>query len=302
MYSVFYQRSYILKWYTVFMVRRTYVIVDTLLLIILFIAFVLAYVFRYDLQDAWALRNYHPDATIQSLAGQATLTPLGQRLFYRNDPKIYADRQSLARDCRIKSDTTIELGCYLSTQHIYLLDVAPPELRQEMAVTVAHETLHAAYDRLSASQKKQLDTQLQAAADALNDKKLNDRLALYDKLEPGEHSNELHSILGTEYANLSPQLETYFGKYLTNRSAVVAYNTEFNRTFDGLHDEIVQLNDQITKQKAKMNADLAAGRIATYNSQVGSVNANITSYNLKVDKYNRYANILLGQQPAQPSQ
>ncbi len=257
---------------------------------------------RNELMDWWVLRNYTPPARIEALANQATLTDDGRRLFYRSRPQIDADRNALTQHCHIGNDKTIELGCYLSNNQIYLLDIQQPELSNEMVVTAAHETLHAAYDRLSSSERKTLNAQLEAAAASISDPKLKERLADYQKIEPGEEDNELHSILGTEFANLSPELEKHYAQYFGNRAQIVAYNTQFSRTFDGLHDQIVALDARIKGEKAQMDVYLQRGQIAAYNSRVDSVNRDISTYNAKVEQYNKYANQLMGQEPTQSAQ
>lgn len=256
---------------------------------------------RNQLLDSWVLRDYTPSNRVAELSSQAQMTEDGQKLFYRADPEINAERATLASNCHIGGDKTIELGCYLSNDKIYLLDIQQPELRNEMVVTATHEMLHAAWDRMSAGEKSEVSTQLQQAYKKLGDKKLQDRIADYNRVEPGEENNELHSILGSEYGNLSPQLEAHYAKYLRNRAAVVAYSDKFEQTFDGLHTEIEQLDVGIKAQRERMNQLLQAGRVSDYNAMVPGVNRDIDSYNSKVDQYNRYATILLGLSPADPA-
>ncbi len=260
------------------------------------------YTHRDEILDAWYLKDYQPPAKIASLADRATMTTYGRRLFYRSKPEVDAERQALAAHCRIQNAKTIELGCYLSTQKIYLLDIQQPELEMEMVVTAAHEMLHAAYDRLDGRERRRLNERLTSAAAALNNEKLKQRLADYERLEPGERDNEIHSILGSEFGGLPADLEEYYATFFANRQAVVRYSDQFNRTFDGLHDEIKGLDNKIQATKANMNALLRSGRVNAYNSQVAGVNADIALYNKKVDQYNRYSDVLLGQQPAQPAQ
>src|SRR4051794_39236146 len=67
-----------------------------------------------QLLDWLYLRSYKPPARVAALANKATLTDYGQRLFYRASPEITSKRDDLVNKCRIPSDKTIELGCYLS--------------------------------------------------------------------------------------------------------------------------------------------------------------------------------------------
>ncbi|TAK89006.1 hypothetical protein EPO04_02780 [Patescibacteria group bacterium] len=259
------------------------------------------YSYSDEIQDWWVLRSYQPPANISQLADQASMNEQGRRLFYRANPEITADRNQLAERCRIQDANTIELGCYLSTNKIYLLDVQQADLADEMPVTAAHEMLHAAYDRLSRQERDQLNTELRRFYSTIVDPKLKERLAVYAKLDAGDQLNELHSILGTERAVLSPQLERYYSRYFNDRTVVVAANDRFNRTFDGLRAEIDALNQEIEATRAKMNVQLARGQVIAYNAQVPAINAKISTYNAKVDQYNRYASALLGREQVAPA-
>lgn len=259
-------------------------------------------VFNYTaLLDWYYLKDYKPSSQVEARATQSTMTEEGKKIFYRADPQIEKDRDSLARNCRIQDKETIELGCYLSSNHIYLLEINQPELEQQMAVTAAHEMLHAAYDRLSVKERNELNRRLQETAATLNNPKLQERLKDYGELEPGEEDNELHSILGTEFGGLPPDLEAHYAKYMSNRAQVVALSDQFNKTFDGLRAEITVLDGRIQATKARMEALKQRNQIDAYNSLVPGVNAEITEYNAKVDLYNKYASVLMGNDPLAPA-
>lgn len=259
-------------------------------------------VFNYTaLLDWYYLKDYKPTAQIESLATQATMTEEGRKYFYRADPQINQDRTTLAQNCRIEDQETIELGCYLSNNYIYLLEIKQPELEQQMAVTAAHEMLHAVYDRLSVRERNELNAQLREAAANINNPKLQERLKDYGQLEPGEEDNELHSILGTEFGGLPPGLEAHYAKYISNRAQVVALSDQFNKTFDGLRAEISDLDRQIQATRARMEVLKQRNQIDAYNSLVPGINADITIYNSKVDLYNKYASVLMGNDPLAPA-
>lgn len=257
---------------------------------------VLAGLFHTQITDWYALRGYAPPARIAQLAAQTTMTPAGRHLFYRSRPQIMAGRAAFVRSCHVANDQTVELGCYLSSDNIYLLDITQPALSSEVVVTAAHETLHAAYARIGLGSRRELDQELEQAYAGINDPALAARMADYARTEPGERDNELHSILGTEYANLPAALEAHYAKYFSNRAAVVAASTQFKQNFDGLHSRIVQQDSQIKATKAQMQTYLAEGAITRYNALVPGINASITSYNQEVTLYNQYAQDLLGTQ------
>jgi hypothetical protein len=165
-----------------------------------------------------------------------------------------------------------------------------------MNVVAAHEMLHAAYDRLSPWAKKKLNSELEQQVTTLNNASLNKRLQDYASFEPGARDNELHSILGTEYANLSADLEHYYSQYFQNRAQVVADNQEFNQVFSGLEDEISSLESKISSQESIAQARLQNGNVAGYNAMVGPINELINQYNADITRYNELAASLKGQQ------
>lgn len=256
---------------------------------------------RYNLQDWLQLRGYTPTTAIANLATDSGLNEYGRRLFYVNDPQL-SDRQKFNTECT-SSEQTIVLGCFTG-HNIYVFDISDPRLQGVEEVTAAHEMLHAAYDRLSAGEKNRINTLLQTTYTNLNDPHLNEVVASYSKTEPGQELNELHSILGTEYGNLSPELETYYSKYFSDRAKVVSQANAYKKVFEdieaqvasydadlanrkadinqresSLQDQLAQLNDQ----KSRMDAYLQAGNNSAYNSEVPSYNARVNSYNTQLN-------------------
>jgi chromosome segregation ATPase len=135
-----------------------------------------------------------------------------------------------------------------------------------------------------------------------DDQKLHDLIELYNKTEPGELSNELHSILGTEYADLSSDLETYYKQYFTNRAQIVAYQKQYNAEFDASKVRITDYQKQLDALKPQIdanNADLEHRNTEINNeatrleqlrrTDVAAYNSEVPGYNAKIQEYNRIA-------------
>jgi uncharacterized protein YukE len=278
--------------------------------------------------DWWQLHGYNPPANVQQLAKRDTMTSSAQRVFYINHPNIESDVSQFRNDCH-ENEKTIILGCYHSNQAgIFVYNVTDPRLAGVQEVTSAHEMLHAMYDRLSRSEKKDVNSMLQNYYNnGLHDQRIIDTINSYKQSEPKDLVNEMHSIFGTEIANLPTPLEKYYSRYFINRNAVTsyaaAYQGEFSRREDQLKtyesqlktlktqiDNVEQsLNSQQTKiesDRAELDSLKAEGRIAEYNSKVASFNnevddynvlvqrtrTNIRTYNELVDQYNSLAHEL----------
>src|SRR5207237_183825 len=129
-----------------------------------------------------------------------------------------------------------ELGA--GDQHIYLVRIDRSELAPEERVVASHEMLHEAYARLSKGEQKRLGPLIDQSLALIHDPALTARLGDYDRTEPGQRYNELHSILGTEYRTLSPGLEAYYRRYFSDRLAVVAASEQFDHVFSDLESEV----------------------------------------------------------------
>ena len=142
------------------------------------------------------------------------------------------------------------------------------------------------------------------------DQDLRARMAGYAQSEPGEETNELHSILGTETASLPPALEAHYAKCFSDRSKIVAahaaYQSVFNDRRTELEDELAEIRSE-KGQLAVLNRQLedyrAAGQIDAYNSlvprqnnMVDEINSQIETYRQGVDEYNALSKSLDSQE------
>lgn len=275
------------------------------------VAIVTLWLHRYDIYDWAQLRSYQPSATIASLATDSGMNDYGRRLFYVNRPEV-SDRDQFNSECTT-AEQTIVLGCYTGT-NIYIFKVDDAKLEGVEEVTAAHEMLHAAYQRLSKSEKARIDGLVESAYKRVNDPHLTEIVASYKKTEPGQELNELHSILGTEYSNLGPELEAYYTKYFSDRGKVVTLANKYKKVFEDIQNQVNSYDADLALRKAEINkqeeelsakaAQLAAqkaqlvalqnsGQTAAYNAQVNAYNSQVAAYNNQIastkkliDEYN----------------
>jgi hypothetical protein len=99
-------------------------------------------------------------------------------------------------------------------------------------------------------------------------------MEFYAKSEPGQRDNELHSIIGTEISTISPKLETYYGRYFTDRKAVLADFDKYSAVFKDVEDRSNQLSASLTALKAKIESDTSQ-----YNSDSKVLNQDIGDFN-----------------------
>lgn len=236
-----------------------------------------------------------PNTQIAQLADEASMTEKAKQIFYSTHPVVVTDRATFERDCQapVTSDS-IELGCFTPDNRIYILGISNPQLQGQMVVTAAHEMLHAAYAQLSTTQRNTVDSELEQELPYLQNKQLSRELRSYKQTEPGERDNELHSIIGTEYPQLSSSLEAYYGQYFINRSQVVSYAQQFNQVFSNLESDLTALNTEIRQTRKEMHTDLNSQDIEGYNALVPQINGYINQYNQDVAEYNELSRSLMG--------
>lgn len=278
----------------------------TPLLLILF-----AFVFRQDIYDQWRLSAYDPSQRIVAIVDKTTMTEQAKKYFYVAHPQI--DKQeAFNTHCNIQ-EFSIVLGCY-NGQNIYLYDINDKRLHGIVEVTAAHEMLHAAYDRLSASERQKVDDMTMAAYKKLNNKRIKKSVAEYEAADPSVVPNELHSILGTEVRDLPRDLEEYYSQYFTNRRKVVELSEKYEKEFSGREERVHKLDGELKTlgviidanrarldgmhaaleaERVRMDNLRAAGNTASYNAAIPGFNNQVNEYNAlaasttaQIDEYN----------------
>ncbi len=241
-------------------------------LVFVALAFLIVYN-RQALQDRLVLWQYQPPAEIVELADRSSLSNYGRDLFYVTQPELH-DKSSFTSVCKNLGDEESNvLGCF-NGQRIYIFNVTDPELEGVREVTAAHEMLHLAYQRLDVKQKERVNNLIEQQLRTSVEPHVKDLIAVYERLEPGQVLNEMHSILATEQRSLLPELEDYFTQYFKDRNTVVGLAETYRSVFDSLKkqqqalaDELDALAEQINSETAQLNA-----QIENYNTDVAVFN------------------------------
>ncbi len=237
------------------------------------------------------------DPTFEAIATRTMMTDEARGLLARSTPEL-TDRATIGQQCSLEPDVSV-LGCY-QAGHIAVLSVADPRLDGITETTTAHEMLHAAWASLGVVERSRLATLLQAAYQTHATPELIERIDIYRALDPAVIDSELHSILGTEVADLGPELEAYYARWFTDRSAVVNLAQEAQGTFASLRQQVDDLDAQLSSKRTKLDAedaDLRAwradldtrsaeldslrneGRLAEYNDGVDPFNTDVAAFN-----------------------
>ncbi|TAH32062.1 hypothetical protein EYC58_05325 [Candidatus Saccharibacteria bacterium] len=235
------------------------------------------FLYRQHIIDEISYRNYKPGGAVSALAERAQLSEQGIFYFYTSQPEIQ-ERTTFNQSCTTaKSETTVVLGCYVA-QRIFLFDVTDSKLDGIKEVTAAHEMLHAAYDRLSDTERRKIDGLLESEARKITDPDFLSLMKEYEKSEPGERHNELHSIIGTQVAAISSELENYYSRYFKNRTALVGLYANYQSVFASIKDQQAQLVREMDELINQINS--ATDR---YNNGVTKLNSDIEAFNQRAE-------------------
>ncbi|HWT39956.1 MAG TPA: hypothetical protein VN081_01610 [Dongiaceae bacterium] len=242
-------------------------------LLILAAAFLLFFNRQY-LFDQYQVWTYKPTSAVQAIESQVKFTPSGDFIFRATHPEV-EQAASFNKGCPRQEVGNPILGCYTTDNRIYIYSITNTQLAGMEEVTAAHEMLHAAWARMSSSEQQSLGVELQAAYDKLDNADLKQRMSYYQRTEPGEFINELHSILGTEFANLGPDLEQHYSQYF-DRQAVLAAHDQYSKVYDGLYSRSNTLYTAMQTLASSIQS-----RSATYNTQLAQLSSDIDSFNTR---------------------
>lgn len=215
------------------------------------------------------------DPEVASYAAAAGLSDEGTALLHASFTRIVA-AERFDDVCSSDEPGIGVLGCYtLADGRIYLYDVENPELAGLEPVVAAHEMLHAAWDRLPASEQDALTPLLEEAFAALGpEHELVERIAAYEEVDPRSRVPELYAIIGSEIASIPAALEEHYSRFFADRSAVTALNAQVIAVFAELEARLTTLSDELTALGDRIDAEQSA-----YTIDAAALEADITTFN-----------------------
>jgi hypothetical protein len=237
---------------------------------------------RQFIADQITVWQYDMPPSVEQLADDSGMNGHGKFLFEASRPELN-DRTAFNQNCKMRESQDIVLGCYAG-RRIYVFDVEDTRIDGVRTVTAAHEMLHAAYERLGTTERQNLDELLRKQLARTTDSELLDLVKIYEKSEPGQELNELHSLFATEVADLTPELETYYKKYFADRGKVVAAYQKYHQIFADLEARADTLKQQLEAENANIEA-----AITQYEKDTATLSADITAFNSCAGRLNCFA-------------
>lgn len=222
--------------------------------------------------------QFQPSDEIAILATNAGMSERGRFQFYATRPRLESSAE-FNSECRRAEAASPILGCYKQSEDtVHIYNVTDSDLDGIKEVTAAHEMLHAVWARLSEAERARLGQLLESAYQRVKDDAFTERMAYYERAQPGSRQNELHSILGTEYADLGDELERHYVQYFADRGRVVALHKKYNQAFKSLESQSEQLHSTLLAQKAVIER-----RKSAYDSATSELNRRIAKFNKRAE-------------------
>lgn len=229
--------------------------------------------YRQPIIDFVRSNQFQPTAEIADIRRDLQLTDLGTLYFNASEP-VLKPAEEFNRACKQNRETNNPiLGCYVN-QRIYIFDVTNQKLQGIEETTAAHELLHAAYERMGASEQERLDSALETAYSRVKTPELEQRMAYYRESEPGQEMNELYAILGTEVEGLGHVLEDNYAAFFKDRRKILNFYKAYSSVFDDVSTRLKQLEMAINNRTASVNA-----QITSYNAAVSEHKAAVNAFN-----------------------
>lgn len=276
----------------------------TLVFVVVFAPLAL-FIKRQQFYDWYKLLGYTPSQRVDELADKTTMNSTARKIFYVNDPDVVSDKEQFRDSCSA-GEATIVLGCFKSTDRIYIFDVTDSRLDGIHEVTAAHELLHAVYERMSDKEKSRIDKLVTDAFSRQSNPRLLNTIEQYRAKDPSVVPNELHSIIATEVRDIGQELEAYYKRFFDNRIKIVEYSEKYEAEFTSHEQKVASYDEQLeqkrlfieglefdlenqslTLKNRKQSIDLSSKQsVDEYNALVNAYNLGVKELNESVKDYN----------------
>jgi len=197
-------------------------------------------------QDTWKGLWYEPGEKIQAIEQDLALTRTEKRVFRATSPTLL-DKDAFNEHCENHKKEVSLLGCY-SSGKIYVYEITREDLASSNKVTMAHELLHAAWERTNSGEKKRIEKLLNGVYE--------EHKAWFDtELKTYTDESRMEEIwtrAGTKLRNLPEELEQSYAKYFQDRSKIVEFYESYQAPFEALQARNEKLKTEILAKKEQI--------------------------------------------------
>ena len=221
--------------------------------------------------------GYEPTAEMAEVMNNVGFTSKAS-LIVRSVRPSFEQSDDFNNLCPSDNEDTSTLGCYSSYENrIYIYDIEDGELDGVKESVLAHEVLHAIYDRIGITKidkiNQAIDSYYKEHEDLFGDYMKNYSEDMY--------YTELHSIIGqrVHYADLSPVLQEHYSQYFTDYDKMVGFYDQYHSKLDAIDKEIATASAEIDN----MHNDIES-RLATYEAELEQFNRDVNYHNSQANR------------------
>ena len=234
------------------------------------VAGVVAYQNRVAISDWISGLSYTPTAEISAIEESIDLTDSAKKVLHATHPSLES-KEAFNVLCDSHNKNISVLGCYTNNR-IYLYDISEEGLSGVKESTMAHELLHAVWDRMTDSEKTTISALL---TDVYNDEQYHSLLAEdLENYDESRRMDELHSRAGTEIVELPAELEAHYAKYFKDQNAIVMYFNDYVTPFRELSQKIEEISDRLETLSSEIEQ-----KSQEYYELAENLSADITKFN-----------------------
>lgn len=218
--------------------------------------------------DEISSMGYEPSLELDDIVADLRLTEKGMRIFKATRAELQ-EAEDFNKNCPNVDGNYYVLGCY-NDGHVYIYNIKHKDLPGIRQSTLAHELLHAVWSRMSAHERDELKSSLDAVYNSNED--VAEHLKLYDE---DSFYDELHSIAGTQVdqSQMSPLLASHYAKYFEKQSKVYTFFADYSNRFKAIKARVAELEESIAQKKAEYEIVLQA-----YNADVAKYTQDYEDY------------------------
>ncbi len=223
--------------------------------------------------------SYKPSSEMEEIINSLGLTNRGTRILKATYPNLESSDE-FNKQCNSNNKEIYVLGCYQTgDDKIHLYNVSEEELDGVKESTVAHELLHAVYQRLPFWERNSLNDKLKLYYESLDENDgIKESMSLY---EEKDFYDELHSRLGTEIKDLPYDLEKHYEAIFNDQDKIVDFYEKYSGTFKKYEKETKELGEKIEALKEEI-----ASEEKRLDDLSKNLNSKITNYNNRVNTKN----------------
>ena len=201
--------------------------------------------------DFYSGRDYEPTPEMAKIIERLELTDEADLILRAVHP-VAQESEEFNKNCSNREEEMSTLGCFSpSDNRIYLFKIESEELDGINESVLAHELLHAIYQRMNNIERtgvnRELDTYYKEHQELFGD--------YLTKYSDEQYYTELHSVIGQRIKSddLPHKLRDHYIKYFKNQDNIANFYAKYRAIFDDLKQNIESLSAKIEGQRTIIN-------------------------------------------------